>query len=83
MVVWGADRRNRSDVTQIDVADAFVEGDLAGGTQGMEGRGSNVGELEFGEEPAEVEWRFGKTIGDKPLAHMANHLRVVVDAGDD
>jgi hypothetical protein len=30
-----------------------------------------------------VEWSVGKTMGNEPLAHLADHVHVVVDGGDD
>ena len=43
----------------------------------------NVLHLEAREETAEVQGIVGKAVACYPLAHLANHLYVIVDAGDD
>jgi len=40
----------------------------------------NVLHLISGEEPAEVQRGFSKSVVCKPTAHLPNHLHVVVDA---
>ena len=63
--------------------DASVEGDLLGGLESLDGRGKDILHLVAGEETAEVEGRLCETVADEPLAHLADHVHVVVDARDD
>ena len=58
-------------------------GDALGGLQGGEGRRGKVPHLVAGEESAKVEWCGGEAIGDEPLAHLANHVHIIVDGGND
>lgn len=69
-------------IAQINVLDAFFEGDLFGLLHGGEGCDGRVHEFVAGEEAGEMEWGSGQSVADKPLAHSSNHLRVVVDAGN-
>ena len=57
--------------------------DLLGSTEGLDRSGLEVVHLVTGEETREVEWGLGKTMGDEPLTHLADHGQVVVDARDD
>ena len=57
-------------------------GDALGGLQGGEGRRGKVPHLVAGEESAKVEWCGGEAVGDEPLAHLADHVHIVVDGGD-
>ena len=57
--------------------------DLLGSAEGLNRCGLKVVHLITGEETREVEWGLGKTMGDEPLAHLADHGQIVVDARDD
>ena len=70
-------------VSQIDMSDAFFQGDTLGGAERGEGRWRRVEEAVAGEEAGEVEWGVGQLVVDEPSAHFADHIGVVVDIGDD
>ena len=63
--------------------DACVEGDLLGCLEGMDGGGRNILHLLAGKETAEVEGRLCEAVADEPLAHLADHGHIIVDARDD
>ena len=73
----------QSHISQIDVLDAFVEGDALGGAEGGERRRRGVGETVAGEETGEVEWGVGQVVVDEPTAHLADHIEIVGELGDD
>ena len=60
-----------------------VEGDLFGCLEGLDGCGGNILHLIAGEESAEMERSISEAVGDEPLAHLADHGHIVVDARDD
>ena len=63
--------------------DAFVEGDAVGGAEGGERCGRRVEEAVAGEEAGEVEWGIGQVVVDEPTAHLADHIEIVGEVGDD
>ena len=62
--------------------DALLLSNLLGSTEGMDGCGLKVVHLIAREEAREMEWGVSKTMGNEPLAHLADHIEVVVDARD-
>ena len=73
----------QSNIPQIDVLDAFVEGDALGGAEGRERCWRGVGETVAGEETGEVEWGVSQVVVDEPTAHLADHVEIVGELGDD
>ena len=73
----------QSHIPQINVLDAFVEGDALGGAEGGERRRWGVGKTVAGEETGEVEWGVGQVVVDEPTAHLADHIEIVGELGDD
>ena len=73
----------QSNIPQINVLDAFVEGDALGGAEGGERRWWGVGKTVAGEETGEVEWGVGQVVVDEPTAHLADHIEIVGELGDD
>ena len=63
--------------------DAFVEGDALGGAEGGERCWRSVGETVAGEETGEVEWGVGQVVVDEPTAHLADHVEIVGELGND
>ena len=62
--------------------DALLLSNLLGSTEGMDGCGLKVVHLVAREESREMEWGVSKAMGNEPLAHLANHIHIVVDARD-
>ena len=60
--------------------DALLLSNLLGSTEGMDGCGLKVVHLIAREESRKMEWGVSKTMGNEPLAHLANHIHIVVDA---
>ena len=48
----------------------------------MDGCGLKVVHLIAREESRKMEWGVSKTMGNEPLAHLADHIHIVVDARD-
>ena len=62
--------------------DALLLSNLLGSTEGMDGCGLKVVHLVPREEARKMEWGVSKAMGNEPLAHLANHIHIVVDARD-
>jgi hypothetical protein len=60
--------------------DTLLFSNLLGSTEGMHGCGLKVVHLVAREESREMEWGVRKAMGNEPLAHLANHIHIVVDA---
>ena len=63
--------------------DAFFLGDALGGAERGERCGLGVEKTVAGEEAGEVEWGVGELVVDEPTAHLADHLEIVGELGDD
>ena len=63
--------------------DAFFLGDALGGAERGERCGLGVGKTIAGEEAGEVEWGIGQLVVDEPTAHLADHIEIVGELGDD
>ena len=62
--------------------DALFLSDLSGSTEGMDRCGLKVLHLIAGEKTREMERGVGKVIGNEPLAHLTDHVHIVVDSRD-
>ena len=57
----------------------LVNGDVFGFLQRGNGCWWKVRQLVAWEETAEVEWGRGESVGDEPLAHLSNHVHIVIN----
>ena len=62
--------------------DALLLSNLLGSTEGMDGCGLKVVHLIAREESRKMEWGVRKTMGNEPLAHLTDHVHIVVDSWD-
>lgn len=62
--------------------DALFLSDLSGSTEGLDRCGLKVLHLISREETREMERGAGKVIGNEPLAHLTDHVHIIVDSWD-
>ena len=63
--------------------DTFLLGDALSGAEGGERGWWRVGEFVAGEEATEMKGSVGKVVVGEPTAHLADHVHIVIDAGND